>query len=61
MILDDGGDATMLMHLGKRAEKDLSVLANPGSEEERSSSPPSRPSWPWIPPGTAASRPRSWA
>ncbi|MGE8319982.1 MAG: adenosylhomocysteinase [Comamonas sp.] len=35
MILDDGGDATMLMHLGKRAEKDLSVLANPTSEEER--------------------------
>jgi adenosylhomocysteinase len=35
MILDDGGDATMLMHLGMRAEKDLSVLANPGSEEEK--------------------------
>ena len=35
MLLDDGGDATMLMHLGKRAEKDLSVLANPGSEEEK--------------------------
>ena len=35
MILDDGGDATLLMHLGQRAEKDLSVLANPGSEEER--------------------------
>ena len=35
MILDGGGDATMLMHLGKRAEKDLSVLANPGSEEEK--------------------------
>jgi adenosylhomocysteinase len=35
MILDDGGDATLLMHLGKKAEKDLSVLANPGSEEER--------------------------
>jgi adenosylhomocysteinase len=35
MILDDGGDATLLMHLGKRAEQDLSVLANPGSEEER--------------------------
>ena len=34
MILDDGGDATLLMHLGKRAEKDLSVLSNPGSEEE---------------------------
>ncbi len=34
MILDDGGDATLLMHLGTKAEKDLSVLANPGSEEE---------------------------
>ena len=34
MILDDGGDATLLMHLGQRAEKDLSVLAHPGSEEE---------------------------
>ena len=34
MILDDGGDATMLMHLGQKAEKDLSVLASPGSEEE---------------------------
>ncbi|WP_348756499.1 adenosylhomocysteinase [uncultured Aquincola sp.] len=35
MILDDGGDATLLMHLGQKAEKDLSVIANPGSEEER--------------------------
>ncbi|HEX5785761.1 MAG TPA: adenosylhomocysteinase [Burkholderiaceae bacterium] len=35
MILDDGGDATLLMHLGQKAEKDPSVLANPGSEEER--------------------------
>jgi adenosylhomocysteinase len=34
MILDDGGDATLLMHLGQRAERDPSVLANPGSEEE---------------------------
>ena len=34
MILDDGGDATLLMHLGKKAEKDPSVLANPTSEEE---------------------------
>jgi adenosylhomocysteinase len=34
MILDDGGDATLLMHLGSRAEKDPSVLNNPGSEEE---------------------------
>ena len=35
MILDDGGDATLLMHLGQQAEKDPSVLANPKSEEER--------------------------
>ena len=34
MILDDGGDATMLMHLGQKAEKDLSVLDKPTSEEE---------------------------
>ncbi|HZW23381.1 adenosylhomocysteinase [Noviherbaspirillum sp.] len=33
MILDDGGDATLLLHLGARAEKDQSVLANPDSEE----------------------------
>jgi adenosylhomocysteinase len=35
MILDDGGDATLLLHLGARAESDIAVLANPGSEEER--------------------------
>lgn len=34
MILDDGGDATLLLHLGTRAEQDASVLDNPGSEEE---------------------------
>jgi adenosylhomocysteinase len=34
MILDDGGDATLLLHLGARAEKDISVLAKPTSEEE---------------------------
>ncbi|MFW5432423.1 MAG: adenosylhomocysteinase [Methylophilaceae bacterium] len=34
MILDDGCDATMLLHIGQDAEKDLSVLDNPGSEEE---------------------------
>ncbi len=33
MILDDGGDATLLLHLGTKAEKDLSVLSNPDSEE----------------------------
>src|SRR5690242_9146702 len=35
MILDDGGDATLLLHLGARAEKDIHVLDKPGSEEER--------------------------
>jgi len=34
LILDDGGDATLLLHLGTRAETDLSILAHPGSEEE---------------------------
>jgi len=34
MILDDGGDATLLLHLGARAEKDATLLNNPGSEEE---------------------------
>ena len=34
MILDDGGDATLLLHLGARAVKDASLIANPKSEEE---------------------------
>ena len=34
MILDDGGDATLLLILGSKAEKDRSVIANPGNEEE---------------------------
>ena len=34
MILDDGGDATLLLILGAKAEKDVAVLDNPGSEEE---------------------------
>ena len=34
MILDDGGDATLLLHLGARAEQDASVLSDPASEEE---------------------------
>jgi adenosylhomocysteinase len=34
MILDDGGDATLLVHLGASAEKDASVIARPTSEEE---------------------------
>ncbi len=34
MILDDGGDATLLMHLGVRAETDPAAIAKPASEEE---------------------------
>lgn len=34
MILDDGGDATMLIVLGSKAEQDISLLDNPASEEE---------------------------
>jgi adenosylhomocysteinase len=34
MILDDGGDATLLVHLGIKAEKDPSVLSEPSSDEE---------------------------
>src|SRR6476661_5869846 len=34
MILDDGGDATLLVHLGAQAEQDRSVIAHPTSEEE---------------------------
>jgi adenosylhomocysteinase len=34
MILDDGGDATLLVHLGARAEKDPSLIAKPTNEEE---------------------------
>jgi adenosylhomocysteinase len=34
MILDDGGDATLLVHLGARAEKDPKALGKPGNEEE---------------------------
>src|SRR3954465_1309048 len=36
MILDDGGDATLLLHLGTRAESDASVISKPTSEEETS-------------------------
>jgi adenosylhomocysteinase len=36
MILDDGGDATLLLHLGTRAESDPKVISKPSSEEEES-------------------------
>jgi adenosylhomocysteinase len=35
MILDDGGDATLVLHLGAKAEDDPSVISSPTSEEER--------------------------
>jgi adenosylhomocysteinase len=35
LILDDGGDATLLLHLGARAESDASAIAKPSSDEER--------------------------
>src|SRR6201992_2665734 len=35
MILDDGGDATLLLHLGAKAEKDASLIAKPSNEEEQ--------------------------
>jgi adenosylhomocysteinase len=35
MILDDGGDATLLLHLGARAESDASLIAQPANDEER--------------------------
>ena len=35
MILDDGGDATLLLHLGAKAEKDETLIAKPSSEEEQ--------------------------
>jgi adenosylhomocysteinase len=36
MILDDGGDATMLLHLGAKAERDISALATPGNDAQES-------------------------
>src|SRR5271169_6752795 len=35
MILDDGGDATLLLHMGAKAEQDASIIAAPGHEEEQ--------------------------
>lgn len=35
MILDDGGDATLLLHLGNKAEKDPSIIEHPSNEEEK--------------------------
>ena len=62
MILDDGGDATLLMHLGQRAEKDAVADRQPHQRgRAHACSPPSRPSWPKTRPGTPARPPRSSA
>jgi adenosylhomocysteinase len=53
MILDDGGDATLLMHLGARAEKDLKVMAKPSSEEETCLFAAIKAKLKWTRPGTA--------
>jgi adenosylhomocysteinase len=45
MILDDGGDATLLLHLGARAEKDQACLNHPTSEEETILFLPLRKNW----------------
>jgi adenosylhomocysteinase len=45
MILDDGGDATLLVTLGARAEQDRSLIANPTCEEEQVCSPLSASGW----------------
>ena len=59
MILDDGGDATLLMHLGKRAETDASLLESPGSEEETCLYAAIKAKLPKTALGTAASLPKS--
>ncbi|MEA2694014.1 MAG: adenosylhomocysteinase, partial [Acidobacteriota bacterium] len=48
MILDDGGDATLLVHLGQRIEKEPALISNPKSEEEEylfASIKKRKPSW----------------
>ena len=62
MILDDGGDATLLMHLGQRGREGRFADRQPqAARKSAACSPPSRPSWPKTRPGTAARPPRSWA
>src|SRR2546425_7055270 len=48
MILDDGGDATLLVHLGQRVEKEPALISDPKSEEEEyrfASIKKRKPSW----------------
>ncbi len=61
MILDDGGDATLLLHLGAKAEKDASLIARPATRKRNACSPRSRPSSMPIPSGIRRASPRSRA
>jgi adenosylhomocysteinase len=61
MILDDGGDATLLLHLGARAENDVAVLANPPRKKKPACSTPSGPASRATRSGTASACRRSWA
>ncbi len=62
MILDDGGDATLLLHLGTRAETDAPCSTHPGSEEETGLFAAIKASvWRRIPSGTRRVWPRSRA
>ena len=61
MILDDGGDATMYILLGARAEAGEDVLSNPAARKRRSSSPRSRSAWPRRPACSPSSATRSRA
>ena len=61
MILDDGGDATLLLHLGARAEQDSTSSTSPPARRSASSSPPSRRRSPRNPAGTPTTSPPSRA
>ena len=61
MILDDGGDATLLLHLGPRRAGRSPCWPSPGSKKRPSCSPRSRPSWPPTRPGTRCASPPSRA
>jgi adenosylhomocysteinase len=60
MILDDGGDATMLMHLGKRPRRTCPCWPTPARKKKIVFA-AIKAKLAVDPPGTAASRPRSWA
>lgn len=56
MILDDGGDATLLLHLGVKAERILPLWRSPQAKRKPRFLRPSNATWPQIPTGT----PSAW-